>query len=63
MNKIYVEKKQWVDKNGEIHEYEEYYIYVDNEYNIPKVKVQISLEKPVKNMLISIGALYYEEEE
>lgn len=63
MNKIYVEIKQWTDKNGEIHEYEEYYIYVDNKYNIPELKVYISIEKEVKTMLDSVGALVYVEKE
>lgn len=63
MNKIYVEKKSWTTQSGEVRDYNEYYIYASNNYNIEKLKVYISLEKEVVNLLESLGALYNANEE
>jgi len=60
LGKIYIERKSWTDKNGEVREYQNYYIYVNNEYNIPSLKVYIELDKQVIQMLSSVGALYEE---
>lgn len=63
MNKIYLEKKHFTKNNGEVVEYNEYYIYCENQYNIPKLKVYISLENEVQHLLQSVGAIYEEKEE
>ena len=63
MLKIYVEKKRFTKNNGEVVEYNEYYIYVENEYNIPKLKVYINLESEVLQLLQSVGAIYEEKKE